>query len=87
MAYFLEVDEINYNRGVSKIFVDTHKIISLKEVFLDTTLFVKGEKRAEDFNLTDKGYKTIIKLERDTYYSKVAVEKLMKICNFNIVEE
>ncbi len=69
MAYFLKVDEIDCHGEVNKVFIDTYKIISLKEVS------------------SDKGYKTIINLEKDTYYSKIVVEKLMKICNFNIVEE
>jgi len=88
MAYFLEVDEINYNRGVSKIFVDTHKIISLKEISSEIIKCIRIKNKPDEyFNLLEKGYKTIIKLERDVYYSKLIVEKLMKICNFNIVEE
>ena len=88
MAYFLKVDEIDRYGEVSKIFVDTYKIISLKEISSHLKFYVE-DKEGEliDFNVLDKGYKTIIKLERDIYYSKLPVEKLMKICNFNIVEE
>ena len=89
MSYFLKVDEIRYYHGrVNKVFIDMYKIISLKEVSSDTDFRIEDkESKLVDFNLLEQGYKTIIKLERDTYYSKVAVEKLMKICNFNIVEE